>query len=134
MFQVSLYFRLMDISSLAYSSCTLATGVLTVSTNASFGIGVCGFRRRTLVQKQEWTLNCTTKVPPFCLPLPYSCHWSLNNVHQRHLRPWRVRIPWTKFASETRKNLKVHNPHEIPRNRFNWHYIINQVSPRMLPW
>ena len=45
---------------LAYLLQTLATGVQTVSTNASFGISVCGFRGRTSVLKQEWILNCTT--------------------------------------------------------------------------
>ena len=39
---------------------TLATGVLTVSTNASFVLGGCGFRGRTSVLKQERILNCTT--------------------------------------------------------------------------
>ena len=39
---------------------TLAAGVYTVSINASFGIGVCGFRWQAPVLKHEWILNCTT--------------------------------------------------------------------------
>ena len=38
----------------------LATGVQTVSTNASFGISVCGFRWRTPVLKRERVVNCTS--------------------------------------------------------------------------
>ena len=34
---------------------------------------------------------------------------------------------------EARVNLKLHNPHEVPRKRFNWRYI-DQVSNRLLPW
>ena len=44
----------------AYLLHTFATGVWTVSANASFGIGVCGLRGRTSVLKQEWIINCAT--------------------------------------------------------------------------
>ena len=44
----------------AFPFYTLAAGVQTVSTNASFGFSVCGFRWRVPVLKHEWILNCRT--------------------------------------------------------------------------
>ena len=38
------------------------------------------------------------------------------------------------FSSEARVNLKLHNLHEVPRKKFIWQSIGNQVSSRLLPW
>ena len=74
------------------------------------------------------------KNPSICWPIAYSCHWSLNSNHQRELRYWRVSILWMNFGSEVRVNLKLHNAQGVPGNGCDCHYIIDQVSPRLLPW
>ena len=60
-FQVPFPFWLRKIPPASYKVNTLAIGVETVSTNASFGNSVCWFRGWTSVLKHEWILNCTNR-------------------------------------------------------------------------
>ena len=44
-----------------------------------------------------------------------------------------MRVPWMNFGSEARADLKLHDPHEVPRQR-ELTLLIDQISLRLLPW
>ena len=75
---------LLIISLSAYLVFTLAIGVQTVSTDASFGNSVCGFRGRALLLKHEWILNCTT---PHEVPRQRELTLLIDQISPR-LLPW----------------------------------------------
>ena len=94
-----------------------------MSTNASFGFSVCGFRRRAPVRKHEWILNCTT--PPRGFPRQRESTLLIDQISPR-LRPWNL-----EFILNFEIRIKYAEP--VPFSKFklfllHWHCYLRRST------
>ena len=87
-----------------------------MSTNASFGISVCGFRWRAPVLKHEWILNCTT---PHEIPRQRELTLLIDQISPR-LLPW-----YLEFILNS--ELRIKYAETVPFPKFNFCYRLDNL-------